>query len=149
MSYRAPIIDPRALRRAQQPLAQHANASGGAPHGPLYPLSLADTPQSTALAQPSNGLDLRTLLLLFVAAGIGMWLYKRFFSTKKKMAANETMFFTTAGPLRGLDRIGKRLKQHAELLKRDGYEGIASDLKEASDLIDTFTKRTREQTMEE
>lgn len=143
MSYKFPSLTPPRQRQ----------------HHPLpavqtyYPLSLADAPQpppspSTALALPANGFDLRTLLLLFVAAGVGMWLYKRFFSTKKKMASNERMFFTTAGPLRGLDRIGKRLKQHADLLKRDGYDGIASDLREASDLIESFTGKTREQTLE-
>lgn len=153
MSYRAPISDPRALRRARQPLAQHANLEatghegGPTPQRPLYPLSLADSP-STALAQPSTGFDLRTLLLLLAAAAFGLWLYNRLFAKKQKSARNEPMYYTTGGPLRGLDRAAKRIKQHAELMKRDGYDGAAKDLREASDIIEGFTSRTREQAVE-
>lgn len=117
-----------------------------------YPLSLADAPTTTttALARPSTGWDLRTLLLLLAAAAFGMWMYNRFFNTKKKATrnGNEPLYFTAGGPLRGLDRVGKRIKQHAQLFEKDGYEGASNDLKEAADLIEEFTRKTRQQPLE-
>jgi hypothetical protein len=128
VSYHAPVLPPG---RAQQQ---------------LYPLSLAQAPVPLAR---EGGFDLRTLLLLLAAAAVGFWLWQKFFGKKKRVAPNERLFFTTDGPLRGIDRTRKRLEQHAKLMESDGYEGVAKDLSEASAVLAEFTRRTREQTLED
>lgn len=137
MSYKFPSGVPR--QRQHHPLP---------PVQKYYPLSLADTP-TTTLARPSSGWDLRTVLLLLAAAAFGLWLYNRLFAKKKKVSRNEPMYFTTSGPLRGLDRAAKRIKHHAQLFDADGYEGAAKDLRDASEVIEEFTRRTREQAVED
>lgn len=136
MSYKFPGPAPR--QRQHHPLP---------PVQKYYPLSIAGGVGQAPLAQPSNGTELRTILLILAAAAFGLWLYNRFFA-KKKSVGNEPMFFTTAGPLRGLDRVAKRIRTHAQLLRTDGYDGVAKDIEEASDLIESFTGRTREQTLD-
>jgi len=140
MSYKFPSAVPR--QRQHHPLP---------PVQTYYPLSLADTP-TTTLARPSTGFDLRTILLLLAAAAVGMWIYKTYFSKKKKAVRNTNggrSYLTTDGPLRGLERVSKRIKQHAQLFASDGYEGASRDLEEAADLIEEYTRRTREQPLEE
>jgi hypothetical protein len=118
------------------------------PVGTYYPLSLADAAPAP-LARPSTGIDLRTLILILAAAAVGFWIFQRFFAKKKKMARNERMYFTTEGPLRGLDRLSKRIKTNAQLFAAEGYDGASKDLKEASVMLEEFTQRTREQTLED
>lgn len=142
MSYRAPLPPVR-----PGPIPQVHPSQQIPPTERFYPLSLAQTPST--LAQPASGWDTRTLMLLLAAAAVGIWLWQRFFAKKKKVARNEALYLTTEGPLRGLDRARKRMATSAKLLMSEGHEGAAKDLEEIGAMLAEFTRRTREQTLED